>query len=81
MPVGTAPDTTTGTTTNSSPLHLGARGRSDGGFSNYFTGALDEIVIIERGLVAEEVRALVARGTRRWAPVALDQSGAGVIAS
>ncbi len=51
---GTTTDNTTGTTTNSSAIFIGQRG----GGSNHFAGMVDDLRIFNRGLSADEVRAL-----------------------
>jgi len=47
-------DTTTGTTTNSSPVYVGMRG----GGTNYYAGTVDDIQIYNNALTASEVSAL-----------------------
>lgn len=57
VPDGQTSDTTTGTTTNNSPLYLGQRGNGN----NRFKGELDDLRIYNRALSATEV-ALLAGG-------------------
>ncbi|MFN2184456.1 MAG: LamG-like jellyroll fold domain-containing protein [Anaerolineae bacterium] len=71
---GSAADTTTGDTTNQSPLYIGQRGYT----GNNFKGTVDDLRIYARALSAEEVQALAAN---RWRNVALTQTGAGVVRS
>ncbi len=59
---GTVPDTTTGDTTNTSPLFIGMRGNG----INHFKGAVDDLQIYARALSDAEVQALFSE---RWRPV------------
>ena len=68
---GTAADTTTGDTTNTSALYIGRRGNN----INYFKGTVDDLRIYPRGLPAQEVADLYHAG---WQAATLAQSGDGV---
>ena len=52
---GTTLDTTTGTTTNNSPLYIGERGSG----LNNFTGIVDELTILSWSLTAAEINGLM----------------------
>ena len=66
---GTRTDTTTGSTTNDSPLFLGQRGSE----INRFKGELDEVLIYPRALSTDEIRVLYQAG---WQEVTLAAGGA-----
>ena len=67
---GSAPDTTTGDTSNQSPLYIARRGNPN----NSFKGMVDDLRIYPRALSAEEVQALNAA---RWRSVTLAETGGG----
>ena len=71
---GSTADTTSGNTTNSSPLYVGSRGNS----INYFKGTVDDLRIYGRALLAQEIADLYHGG---WQPATLAQSGNAVVSS
>lgn len=66
---GWAQDTTTGDTTNTSPLYLGKRGNN----INYFKGRIDEVRVYNQGLSAAAVQTLYVNDSR---PLELDMDDA-----
>lgn len=72
MQAGTTSDTTTGVTTNNSPLYIGARGAPSGDPYNHFAGLVDHLLIYNRGLSANEVMALYLGGSAPTCPTAGD---------
>ena len=74
---GQRTDTTTGTTTNSSPLYISWRGGTSR-YQGYFTGSVDDVRLYPVALPAEEIRGMYLEG---WRPATLAASGVTVHAS